>query len=77
MRPRAALAAWLAFLLVQPCGADENQLGDIRLPRGFSIDIYADVPTARSLALGENGTVFVSNRRGSSIYAIISNNDER
>ena len=77
MRPRAALAAYLTFLLIQPCGADENQLSDIRLPPGFSIDIYADVPNARSLALGENGTVFVANRRGNSIYAIISNNDER
>ncbi len=77
MRPRAALAAYLIFLLIQPCGADENQLSDIRLPPGFSIDLYADVPNARSMALGDNGTVFVANRRGNSIYAIISNNDER
>lgn len=36
------------------------QLGTVRMPPGFAIDIYADaVPAARSMALGQNGTVFV------------------
>jgi glucose/arabinose dehydrogenase len=77
VRSCAVLAACWFFVLIQPCGADENQLSDIRLPPGFSIDIYADMPNARSLALADDGTVFVSNRRGNSIYAIISNDDER
>jgi glucose/arabinose dehydrogenase len=41
------------------------------LPPGFAIEVYADVPNARSMALGENGTIFVSNRRASSVYAIV------
>jgi glucose/arabinose dehydrogenase len=45
-------------------------LDDVRLPPGFVIEHYADVPNARSLVLGERGTVFVSNRRGRSVYAI-------
>ncbi len=45
-------------------------LDDIRLPTGFSIDIYAKVPNARSLTLGSDGVVFVSNRRADSVYAI-------
>ena len=45
-------------------------LDDIRLPPGFSIDIYAEVPNARSLSLGGDGVVFVSNRNGDSVYAI-------
>jgi len=45
------------------------------LPPGFSIAVYADVPKARSLALGDNGTVFVSNRRGRSIYAVVAEGD--
>ena len=28
-------------------------LDDIELPPGFSIEVYAEVPNARSLALGE------------------------
>ena len=49
-------------------------LEDITLPPGFSIEEYADVPNARSLALGERGTVFVSNRKGRSVYAVIPEN---
>ena len=68
-------AAVASFVLIQSCVADEGQLGDISLPPGFSIEVYADVPYARSLALGDNGTVFVSNRRASSIYALIPADD--
>ena len=45
------------------------------LPPGFSIAVFAEVPNARSLALGDNGTVFVSNRRGRSIYAVVPEGD--
>lgn len=38
----------------------EARLDAVRLPPGFQIHLYADtVPAARSLALGDNGTVFV------------------
>lgn len=50
-------------------------LDDVVLPPGFSIAVFADVPNARSLALGDNGTVFVSNRRGHSIYAVVPEGD--
>lgn len=46
-------------------------LEDISMPAGFTIEEYADVPNARSLALGDNGTVFVSNRKGRSVYAVV------
>ena len=51
-------------------------LADINLPPGFSIEIWSDdVPNARSLALGDNGTVFVSTRRDGRVYAVTSRND--
>ncbi len=50
------------------CGA----VDDIELPAGFRIEDYAEVPNARSLALGDNGTVFVSTRRGRAVYAIVA-----
>jgi len=59
----------LSFFLVEAVRADVD-LADISLPAGFSIEVYADVPNARSLALGKNGVVYVSNRRADSIYAI-------
>lgn len=50
-------------------------LNDVELPPGFAIEEYADVPNARSLALGDNGTLFVSNRKGRSVYAVVENGD--
>ncbi|MCH9693909.1 MAG: PQQ-dependent sugar dehydrogenase [Gammaproteobacteria bacterium] len=49
----------------------------ILLPPGFIIEEYADVPNARSLALGTNGTLFVSNRRKNAVYAVIDSGGER
>jgi hypothetical protein len=49
----------------------ENSLRDIRLPEGFSISVYAaPVPGARSLTLGERGTVFVGTREQGVVYAL-------
>lgn len=43
----------------------------LRVPDGFRIDVYVDdVPNARSMTLGDNGTVFVSTRRDGRVYAI-------
>ena len=49
---------------------DNPQLASIKLPQGFSISIFAEVDNARSLAMGDNGTLFVGNRKGSSVYAL-------
>ena len=50
-------------------------IDDVELPPGFTIEVYAEVPNARSLALGDNGTLFVSNRKGRSVYAVVENAD--
>jgi glucose/arabinose dehydrogenase len=51
----------------------------IKLPPGFEISIYAgDVPNARSMTLGSNGTLFVGTMREGKVYAIVDkNNDKR
>ena len=52
-------------------------LGDITLPPGFSINIYADdVENARSLALGDNGTLFVGTRSAGKVYAVLDRNQD-
>ena len=71
---RNRLAFLLLILLAPVAMAD---LDDVRLPPGFVIEHYADVPNARSLVLGERGTVFVSNRRGRSVYAITTGENGR
>ena len=50
-------------------------LDDIQLPPGFHIEEYADVPNARSLALGDRGTLFVSTRKSREVYAVVENAD--
>jgi glucose/arabinose dehydrogenase len=50
----------------------------LTLPPGFSIEIYsAEVPNARSLARGPKGVVFVSNRRGHNVYALVDANGDQ
>lgn len=62
----------LFLLLVIAVPTMAHALDDIVMPPGFVIEEYADVPNARSLALGDNGTLFVSNRKGRSVYAVVA-----
>ena len=71
-RSSVLICLWLAAF---PAAADP--LPDIQMPEGFVIEHYADVPNARSLALGERGTVFVSNRKRRSVYAVTTDGEDR
>ncbi len=72
MLPRAALLS----LLLAACGhgavssSGPAALTDIRLPPGFRIAVYAEVPSARSMSLGKDGTVFVGTRSDDKVYAV-------
>lgn len=47
-------------------------LSQLRLPPGFTVNVFARVPEARSLAVASTlGAVFVGNRRGNTVYAAI------
>ena len=49
----------------------QEVLKQLHLPAGFTLSIYADnVPNARSLALGDNGIVFVGSGREGKVYAL-------
>jgi len=64
----------LLGLLMVACGHGSGsgpaQLGDIKLPPGFVISVYAEVPFARSMALGADGTVYVGTRKDDKVYAV-------
>ena len=50
----------------------------LKLPPGFKVEVWVDgVPEARSLALGDKGTVFVSNRNLTNVYAVVDRNGKR
>lgn len=48
----------------------ELPLSSIRLPKGFVIEVYAEVENARSMALSPSGTLFVGNRNEDKVYAV-------
>src|SRR5688572_5126806 len=45
-------------------------LDKIKLPAGFTIDVYAEVEDARSMALSPSGVLFVGNRDKKNVYAV-------
>jgi glucose/arabinose dehydrogenase len=55
-----------------PGSAAALPLNTIKLPPGFRIDVFASgVENARSLTLGEKGTVFVGSRSAGNVYALV------
>jgi glucose/arabinose dehydrogenase len=58
--------------------ASELPLEKLKVPAGFKVEVWVDgVPEARSLALGDKGTVFVSNRLAKNVYAVIDHGGKR
>lgn len=76
---RGFCAALVGMLLTMSSYAQSPaRLDDIVLPDGFHIEVFSDdVPNARSMALGDNGTVFVSTRRDGRVYALVPQEGEQ
>ncbi len=51
-------------------------LNKLKYPPGFSISIYAEVPNARSMVLSPGGILFVGNRSGDKVYAVVDRNKD-
>lgn len=70
----------LIFYSVLSFAADQTHqqvLAQLQLPIGFKISIFADdVPNARSLALGDNGVIYVGTRQQGSVYAVQDTNQD-
>ena len=50
----------------------------LKVPAGFKVEVWADgIPEARSMAMGDKGTLFVSNRNAKNVYAVVSNGGQR
>jgi len=45
-------------------------LNTIKLPTGFKIEVFAEVPDARSMAVSPSGTVYVGNKDKDKVYAV-------
>ncbi|MGL1885018.1 MAG: PQQ-dependent sugar dehydrogenase [Reichenbachiella sp.] len=55
-----------------------NDISDIILPEGFKIEVYAEgVEDARSMVLGDQGTLFVGSRNAKSVYAVVDRDKDQ
>ena len=69
------LVALAAIQSPQP--TDKLPLNEIKLPPGFTIEVYATgVANARQMALGEKGTLFVGSRTAGNVYAVVDKNGD-
>ena len=78
--PNAEVEKQLRNVAPPPFGLPADQLPTTQLnvPKGFKIELYASgIPNARSIRMGDKGTVFVSNRLLDKVYAIVDRNGKR
>lgn len=66
---RLILSIMMLFAWLAPAAADSLPLARLELPPGFEIELFARVPNARQMALGNN-TLFVGSMRAGKVYAI-------
>src|ERR1043165_5230079 len=52
-------------------GNSKYRLDKIKLPAGFKISVFAEVPNARSMTLSPNGTLFVGTMNEGKVYAVV------
>jgi glucose/arabinose dehydrogenase len=78
--PNAEVSKMLRFLQIPPNPTSEEKLPipQLKLPKGFKIEVYASgIANARTLRLGDKGTVFVSSRVVDKVYAIVDRGGKR
>src|SRR6202043_1368043 len=79
-RPENEAAAKLAPVAPPPLptAADKLPIAKLKAAPGFNIEVYASgMANARSLALGDKGTVFVGSRLVDKVYAIVNKDGKR
>src|SRR6267142_563171 len=61
-----------------PAAPDKLPTAKLKVPAGFNIEVYAaGMANARSLAVGDKGTVFVGSRLIDKVYAIVNKDGKR
>ena len=78
--PSAEVASKLRNVAAPPIppSADKLPVAQLKLPAGFKVEVYASgIANARSLSLGDKGTVFVSNRLLDKVYAVTDRGGKR
>ncbi len=70
----------LIMLFLGSCSSQNNNsliLDNLDAPKGFSVEVFAsDVPDARQLALGADGTIYAGSRGEGNVYAITDSDND-
>jgi len=75
---RVVLFICCSIIAASRTDAASLPLDAITLPPGFAITVYADnVPNARGMTLGKNGTVFVGSRDKGDVYAVLDKDGDQ
>lgn len=75
--PAAAKLAPIAPLPI-PAAADKLPVAKLKLPKGFKLEVWASgIPNARTMRLGDKGTIFVGGRFAGKVFAVVDNNGKR
>ena len=74
---------FFAWFLISPClafaepNSHQGILKQLHVPQDFTLSIFAEnLPNARSLALGDNGVVFVGTGSEGAVYAVQDSNND-
>ena len=57
-------------------GSPSADVTGIKLPPGFNISVYAEVPDARSMALSPSGVLYIGNKSEGNVYAVQDTNGD-
>ncbi len=78
--PNAGQASTLHGLQIHLTGREAKELpvDKLKVPAGFKVEVWAEgMPGARSMALGDKGTVFVGTRQLKNVYAVVDRGGAR
>ena len=69
------------FIILSPsvegyAPSKSDELAGFIMPEGFKMEVFAEIPKARSLCQGKNGTVFVGSRSGTKVHAVRDENGD-
>ena len=73
MEKKAIMVGFLGILISFSISSQvraEINLDHVHLPPGFKIEVYAEVPGARSMTLGKDGVIFVGTNEQGRVYAV-------
>ena len=71
IKPPILTLLFLCLNVLTACSSSTSNVDLLRAPEGFKIELFADnLPNARTMVLGDKGTIFVGTRDAGNVYAI-------